>query len=111
MADINKNISFLEGNDVVYLRYLSSGDGTTSLTGTMNDAQSLSALEQRVCILHLINLSSYTFLFQIDQSRNVIRKRRYNNQKWCVTNKIFTSSTTYVVSTLLLDININATIN
>jgi len=50
VADFDMNISFLEGNDVVYLRYLSSGDGTTSLTGTINDAQSLSALEQRVCV-------------------------------------------------------------
>ena len=51
--------SLLAGNNVVYLRYLSSGDGTTSLTGTMNDAHSLSQLEQRVCILHLINLLCY----------------------------------------------------
>ena len=51
--------SLSAGNNVVYLRYLSSGDGTTSLTGTINDAQSLSQLEQRVCIVHLINLLCY----------------------------------------------------
>ena len=51
--------SLSDGNNVVYLRYLSSGDGTTSLTGTINDAQSVSQLEQRVCILHLINLLCY----------------------------------------------------
>jgi len=48
--------SLSDGNNVVYLRYLSSGDGTTSLTGTINDAQSLSQLEQRVCVHHFINL-------------------------------------------------------